>query len=140
MIEIPGHNFSKLVFLHQNELRTELKKLVTTDPTPGIMIRTSGVPPHIEHTRELRKVLEEVKVITKLFEKQTDVLVGKVCDAIDQKAFDQGNITSDRLKDLLEESKKETIAKVVEKINMMAEVLGASTQRIEQVSNSDTNV
>ena len=95
MIKIPGHNFSKQAFLHQNKLRTELKKLVTTDPTPGIIIRTSGVPPHIEHTRELRKVLEEVKVITKLFEKQTDVLVGKVCDAINQKVFDQGNITSD---------------------------------------------
>ena len=106
MIEIPGHDFSKLVFLHKKELCTELKKLVSTEPTTGGMSRATGIPPHIAHTRELCKVLEEVKGLTQAFGKQTEELVGKVCEAIDQKAFDQGNITSDRLKSLLEENKK----------------------------------
>lgn len=44
----PSHDFGKIALLHNRDLLSKLKKLVTTDPTDGVMTNATGIPPHVE--------------------------------------------------------------------------------------------
>ena len=44
----PSHNFGKIMLLHNCDLLSKVKKLDTTDPTDGVMMNATGIPPHVE--------------------------------------------------------------------------------------------
>jgi hypothetical protein len=53
----PGHNSSKILILHDQELLRDLGLLVMTEPTPEVMAMPTGIPPHIELASQLKEIL-----------------------------------------------------------------------------------
>jgi len=83
MVKFPGHDFAKLLLLHDHQLIAQLKSLGTTDPTEGIMTVATDIPPHIELANQVMKVLETTKDITRKIDEQTSKLIDAVKDAIE---------------------------------------------------------
>jgi hypothetical protein len=48
MVANPGHDFSKISILHDQELLHDLRLLVTTEPTPEVMATPTGIPPQLK--------------------------------------------------------------------------------------------
>jgi hypothetical protein len=64
MTTVPGHDFNNFIILHSpnSELLDQLRTLVTLDATEGVVITIkTGIPPHINHTRDIREVIGIVK-------------------------------------------------------------------------------
>ena len=99
---VPGHDFSKLAILHDRALLVELKKLVTTAPTPGVMTVATGIPPHIGLATQLKDILATLSKLVCGFEQQSENLISALEKALDEKAWDSGNVTGSRLKEILD--------------------------------------
>ena len=54
ILEIPGHDFTKISILHDALLLSDLKKLVTIEPTAGVMEHPTGIPPHIHQAVQMK--------------------------------------------------------------------------------------
>ncbi len=116
MVMNPGHDFSKLAILHDPQLIAELKPLVTTEPTPGIMTMATGIPPHIELANQVQKVLDVTTNLMSNFGAQTDGIINAVKAAIEEKAWDSGHITGSRLVELLEEFQTKSMKNVDDRL------------------------
>jgi len=57
--------------MNDANLLVELKKLVTLEPA-GEVQRPSGTPPHVRHSRELRKALEELGAVNKKIDEMSN--------------------------------------------------------------------
>ena len=60
MISQPGHDFTKIVILHDKDILGRLLLLVTTLPTKGVMETPTGIPPHVEHATQMKEILSQV--------------------------------------------------------------------------------
>jgi hypothetical protein len=101
MVANPGHDFSKISILHDQELLHDLRLLVTTGPTPEVMATPTGIPPHVELASQLKEILNNVtKVVTSLRE-QTTRITEVVNTAIHEKSWDLGHVTGTRLREIL---------------------------------------
>ena len=109
----PGHNFSKLLFLSDASLLNELKGLVTTEVTEGVMKTPTGIPPHVEIVVVMRELLEKSFEIFTAVSSQTSVIVKAVTDTIEAKSWDAGNISGDRLKLILEDFQENLLKKLM---------------------------
>ena len=117
MVKCPGHDFAKLPLLHDYQLIAQLKPLVTTDPTEGIMAVATGIPPHIELANLVVKLLDTTRDIHNKFDAQTTTLIDAVKDAIENKAWDSGHVTGAKLVDLLKEFQSTHLKAVDERLN-----------------------
>ena len=77
-VKVPGHQFTKLHILHNRELLTELKCLVTTAPTSMVMQTATGIPPHIHHARQLASIAVDVETVASNMAHQTTRVVEAV--------------------------------------------------------------
>jgi len=100
MVKCPGHDFAKLPLLDDHQLIAQLKPLVTTDPTEGIMAVAAGIPPQIELANLVVKLLDTTGDIHNKFDAQTTMLIDAVKDAIENKAWDSGHVTGAKLVDI----------------------------------------
>ena len=101
MVANPGHDFLKILILHDQELLHDLRLLVTAEPTPEVMATTTGIPPHVELASQMKEILNNVtKVVTSLRE-QTTQITEAVKTAIDEKSWDSGHVTRTRLREIL---------------------------------------
>jgi hypothetical protein len=71
MERFPRHDFVKLGLLQDRTLLSELKKLVTLEPTEGVMTRPTYIPPHIGLAKQLKEVLDQVSDLISSFGTQT---------------------------------------------------------------------
>ena len=117
MVKIPGHDFTKLSLLHDHQLIAQLKPLVTTDPTEGIMTVATGIPPHIELAKQVVKVLDATTDIAHKFDGQTTNLIQAVKDAIENKAWESGHVTGTKLVEILNEFQSTQLKAVDERLN-----------------------
>lgn len=113
MLNIPGHDFVKIPILHDDALLGELRMLVTTEPTTGVMTTPTGIPPHVELATNVQKLLSMVTDLVNCLGKQTNGLIDAVKTAIENQAWDSGHITGSKLKEILEEFNNKQL-KVVE--------------------------
>jgi hypothetical protein len=116
MVQNPGHDFSKLSILHDHELMLNLKQLVTTEPTPGIMTVATGIPPHIELASQVQKILDITTNLLQSFGAQTNDIIKAVKNSIEEKAWDSGHVTGSRLAEMLENFQKESMKTVNERL------------------------
>jgi hypothetical protein len=93
MVTNPGHNFSKILILHDQDLLRELRPLVTTDPTPKVMAMSTGIPPRMELACQMKKILSTVSEIFINLRDQTAQIIEAVKTAIDEKPWDSGHVT-----------------------------------------------
>jgi hypothetical protein len=85
MVLHPGHDFSKLTILHNRELLSSLKPLVTIHPTKGGMETPTGVPPHIGIAVQVAEVLNTLGELVRQFGEHGDNLMIAVEEALDNK-------------------------------------------------------
>jgi hypothetical protein len=109
MVSSPGHDFSKLAMLHDRELLSELKKLVTLEPTEGVVEVATGIPPHVNTMRLVTLCLENVGSLCAAVRSQGTELVGEIKEFLEARAWESGSITSDRLEAMLDSYKDDTI-------------------------------
>ena len=127
MTRCPGHDFTKLAILHDRALVNELKGLVTTEPTDGVISRPTGIPPHISIALQLKTVLSKVNDVVDKFESQSGTIVTAINSAIEKRAFDAGQITGERLKDMLDTFQKESMSSMCNQIReLRSELRGMS--------------
>jgi hypothetical protein len=101
MVANPGHDFAKLPILHDQDLLRDLRLLVTTQPTPGVMATPTGIPPHVELASQLQEILTNVGSLVSNFSEQTTRISEVVKTAIDEKAWESGQVTGTRLREIL---------------------------------------
>ena len=102
MVQFPGHDFAKIALLHDRRLLDELTKLVTTEPTPGVMMQATGIPPHIGMSVQLKEILQKLSELVHAFENQSVILISTVKKAIEDKSWESGHLTGGRLKEILD--------------------------------------
>jgi len=112
MVKYPGHDFSKIPLLHNSTLLNELKRLVTIEPTPGVMVTPTGVPPHVGLAIQVAQVLDKLDELVQQFGQHGDNLMLAVEEALDNKAWESGHVTGSRLKEILDEYRKDSIEAV----------------------------
>ena len=110
VVRRPGHDFSKLTVLQNRPLLTELKKLVSISPTVGVLTTATGIPPHISMSIQLGEILDTMGTLVGQFGQHGENLMGAVEQALNTKAWDSGHVTGSRLKEILDEYKRESIA------------------------------
>jgi hypothetical protein len=104
--ENPGHRFSTIPILNNRPLLDRLRLIVSCE-SGGVMTRATGIPPHIEQIVMTRKVLgmcvdtlEEVRNMSEKIQEAVSI-------AFEAKALENGQLTGDRLKDLLQEQQQD---------------------------------
>ena len=120
MLSQPGRHFlNKVAILHHHELLNNLKRFVTIEPTPGVMEKPTGIPPHIEIGSQLATLISDVKGLISKTGKQTTELVGAISDAMEKHAWESGHLTAQRLETMLTDFQKKSMESFHEKLNQM---------------------
>ena len=102
MVSHPGHSFTKIAILHDRDLLQRLCDLVTIDPTHGVMDKATGIPPHVGLASKIKEILSQTIILAQVQKEQETTLVAALESAIDNKAWDSGNITGSRLREILD--------------------------------------
>jgi hypothetical protein len=103
MTTVPGHDFNNFIILHSqnSELLNQLRTLVTLDATEGVMTIKTGIPPHINHTRDIREVIGIVKELRDNQQTQSDEIKQAIHDAFESRALEAGHPTNESLQRLM---------------------------------------
>jgi hypothetical protein len=112
-----GHDFTKLAVLHDTTLRQRLLEKVTTEPTPGVIEKATGIPPHVNQLRELATIRDRLNTLCEVVSNQTTLLVAAVKEAIESQVFQNGQVSRQQLVDVMTEYKKDTLDKMQEKLD-----------------------
>jgi hypothetical protein len=126
MVGNSGHDFSKISILHDPDLLRDLRPLVTTDPTPGIMAMVTGIPPHVELACQLKEILDNALELVVNIRDQTSRITEAVKTAIDEKSWDSGQVTGTRLREILATFQEESMGAV----NARLDGIRAEFQRV----------
>ena len=84
-----SHDFNKLLILQKPEMLIELRKLVTTDPTEGVINKPTGIPPHINQTKILKEVVGSLSDIKEIVKGQSDVVIKALNGFMEKRAANQ---------------------------------------------------
>ena len=123
--EMPEHDFSKLGVLHKHSLLAELKTMVTTDPTPGVVTLATGIPAHVGIQKKLDAILEKANCIFGKIQSVSTEVVSAIDKAIEEKAINNGQITGDRMVELLGNFEQRTLDKLSTEIQAVRHDLNA---------------
>ena len=115
---VPGHAFATIPLLNNEPLMQGLKAFVTTEPTESMKVPT-GVPPHINNAILIKRILDlcintldEVKTLTKSVK-------AAVSEAYEEKAMENGQITSEQMKKIFTEYENEIKSYVGQQITLL---------------------
>lgn len=133
MQQNPGHDFNKIMLLQEPELLRALRPLVTLEPTEGVMSSATGIPPHITLAKQAKLIFDRCGEILVLLTNQSTLLIDAVKQAIEDKAFEQGHMTYDRLYNMFEQFKDTALKEQKEQLNDMR------TEFVNIVSSNLTN-
>ena len=105
MVSNPGHEFNKIALLHELPLLNDLKQLVTTEPTPGLMTTVTGVPPHVGLAVQLKSISGRINKLLEEYEDheedRTQRVINAVVASIEGEAVQSGHLTGRRLEEIL---------------------------------------
>ena len=119
MHRIPGHQFNKLAILHEPDLLRKLRELVTTDPTEDVLTTATGIPPHIELGIELKNANRTLASLIAMTQNQSERVIAAINEAFESKAIESGQVTGQKLKELLMEFRTSTLDVVSQKMTEM---------------------
>ena len=100
-------------------LLNDLKALVTVEPTPGVLVSPTGIPPHIGIAVQLSEVFDTLGVLVWQFGEHGNNLMSVVEKALDGKAWENGHITRSQLKEILDEYRRDSIEAVDRQLQAM---------------------
>ena len=120
MTRYPGHDFAKLTILHDFPLLNNLKELVTVQPTSGVLVSpTGGIPPHVGLAVQLSEILKTLGHLVHQFGEHGERLMETVEKALETKAWENGHITGPKLKEILDDYRKDSIEAVDRQLKEM---------------------
>jgi len=117
MVQYPGHDFNKLCILHRRPLLHQLQQKVTIKPTNGLV--ATGIPPHVEHSRQLTCLLERMDGVVNLLANQNSNLADTVKKAIDDHHWESGNVSGTMLKTILDGYRIESLCEITARIDSL---------------------
>ena len=112
-----GHYFNHIPLFQDLPLLNGLKELVTTSVTPGVMERATGIPPHIEQAVTMKKMMERLEDVVRLMKNQSDHFVAKVGQVIEDKEWESGHVTGQRLMETLSTFRSDIKSTVQEELS-----------------------
>ena len=127
-----NHPFATLPLLQEPDLIIKLKKLVTLKPTE-VMPRATGIPPHVETTVKLKALLDLSMETLRTVQMQGELIEQSIKKAFEEKAIENGVITSERILQILSEFQEKMLQNVGETIRTVS---GSST---DAVTNNENN-
>jgi len=144
MVQYPGHDFNKLSILHRRQLLQRLHQKVTIKATNGLV--ATGIPPHIEHSRQLTCLLSRMDGVLNVLANQNSTLVDTVKKAIDDHSWESGHVSGSMLKTILDGYKNDSLREVTARIdslrkevqNCLQDRVGPRTTAGEQTDNQRT--
>ena len=98
----PGHSLGTIPIMNDANLLSELKKLVTLEPA-GEVQRPSGIPPHVRHSKELRRAIEELGALNTKIEDMQAMIKESVKESIEEASAGAGQVTASRVMEILDE-------------------------------------
>jgi hypothetical protein len=110
----PSHELHSVPLFQPGSNLAELKGLVTTNPTPGVMTTATGIPPHVEVASQLKEISDDLRSLIKEVQenegnrKEAEAqfqaqVIDVVKKGIEEQHFDNGHVTGLRLKQILDE-------------------------------------
>ncbi|CAJ1941632.1 unnamed protein product [Cylindrotheca closterium] len=99
----PSHKLSMVPLFQPDSNLEELRALVSTDPTPGVMTTVTGIPPHIEVACQLKNMRKDLLDLIKATEKNKkdrkaaekefrEQITNAVQESIEQENVNNGNV------------------------------------------------
>jgi hypothetical protein len=126
----PGHPFSKIAILQRPELLEALKPLVSLEPSGTVLVST-GIPPHVSMQRQLKKVLDLCSNTLEEVKKIAVSVKDAVYGAVEEKALEQGQLTGEKLQEILGAFQSNIVSFVGEKMDELAVLRPPAEQEAE---------
>ena len=120
--ETPGHPFDLIPLLSNPTLLKDLKELVTLQPE-GQMTTPTGIPPHVASATMLQKVLTVCTNTLETVKDMTQRIEQAVKGAFEDKAEENGQVTGERLKEMLSAYQTNMATMIDEKLTQLRESL-----------------
>ena len=115
----PGHPFASIpLFSRPPSLLTELKKIITTEPSERVRMAT-GIPPHVEAMSKLDDLYELIKEEREERRNHYEEIKNAISDKIGEIAEENGQLTRPAVEKLFEEFGTRFENKVTEKIDQV---------------------
>jgi hypothetical protein len=128
--EFPGHPFTKIPIISYPILLNDLKPLVTIEKT-STMQSATGIPPHIEAAAKTRKLLEMCTETLQAVRNQATQIRDAVFEAFETRAEENGQVTGERLKSILDDFKTSIMTDIGDRIDELKQNgYGASEQNL----------
>jgi hypothetical protein len=99
---IPGHPFGMIPLLSNAGLLAELKLLVTIEKEGNMTVAT-GIPPHIRQAVLIKNTLNVCKETFEAIKDMAERIKDAVKQAFEEKAEECGQMTGERMKNMMEE-------------------------------------
>jgi hypothetical protein len=132
----PGHPFASIpLFSRAPTLLSELKKLVTTEPSERVRMAT-GIPPHVEAMSKLDDLYKLIKEEREERRQHYEEIKNAIGDKIGEIAEENGQLTRPAVEKLFEDFGRRFENKVTEKID---QVLRSVVQEQQPGTNTETN-
>ena len=133
---IPTRQLSKIPLFGTQCQLEDLKELVTTEPTEGVMTKVTGIPPHVEVAAKLEVLCEsmnalirQVKDHEKKQEERDNELKAQMAktveDAIEQRNLSNGNVSGYRLEQILQGYREQNKSDLTEKFEELVRQLSS---------------
>ena len=107
-------NSNGFQFFRTPALLKRLQEMVTTEPSE-VMRQPTGIPPHIGLTKKTHEVLEVVNEVLKSMRIQNEKFGEVVHDVIERRAVENGQLTADAVKGMIE-GVKEKVSTLQEEV------------------------
>ena len=132
----PGHQFGTIPLLSKPQLLAQLKEMVTIEKE-GQIVAATGIPPHVANAK---LVLETLQTCQDIFEKvgtMSDEMKKAVHEEFENRAFETGQMTSDRMQDMFQthqqgmeemiDSKLQELRTAISEVNGTQQPMGADS-------------
>jgi hypothetical protein len=134
--ETPGHPFDLIPLLSNPELLNDLKELVTLDPE-GTMTSATGIPPHVASATILNKVLTVCTNTLETLKDMTKNIEEAVKGAFEDRAVENGQVTGERLKEMLSTYQTNMMTMIDKKLTELRESEPAAATEPRDDANDD---
>jgi len=121
-VEFPGHPFSLIPLLSNPQLLGELNELVTLE-RGGQMTTPTGIPPHVTSAVMMQKIFELCETTLKTIKSLTEDIKVSVKEAFEEKAEENGQVTGERLKNMLDEYQNSMTDLIEKKLTALRDAL-----------------
>lgn len=118
-----GHPFSNIPLFQNLQLLEDLKKIVTVEPTEGILSKATGIPPHTQCIKGISQILQKLDEYHVEREDMFERMKHAVDDAFEKKALENGQLTAAGMHHVMESYHKlfaEQNKKLEHKIDLLA--------------------